>query len=295
MNVQGMTKLREYIAKDKPKKLREGFKIREPLIWGWLLPYLLPLEDFTWQRWDYWARTKVAGALLPDPIPQIEWSSNRAESSPARKMLEASLCCVTKYGEWRGWSSPTHFNFFLDWLLFALGDPRQKQLPAEREEYNGASDRLYQIFNLEPLLAYPHDYFGDIIAENCWGRHIGFFPTPMEIAHLKAMLLMGGEDCRAKSVMDPALGTGRLLLAASNYSMRLYGNDINETVIKACLVNGYLYAPWLVRALPFLDKPQEITDDEQPGDWRREAGLALPPLTTTTTTETKPQLELTLA
>ncbi|MBD1995249.1 SAM-dependent DNA methyltransferase [Leptolyngbya sp. FACHB-541] len=52
---------------------------------------------------------------------------------------------------------------------------------------------------------------------------------------------------------DPCLGTGRLLLTASNYSLRLYGQDINDTVIKAALVNGYLYAPWLVKPLPFLD------------------------------------------
>jgi hypothetical protein len=33
----------------------------------------------------------------------------------------------------------------------------------------------------------------------------------------------------------------------------LYGQDINPTVIKASLVNGYLYAPWMVKPFPFLD------------------------------------------
>jgi hypothetical protein len=46
-----------------------------------------------------------------------------------------------------------------------------------------------------------------------------------------------------------------MLLAASNHSYRLYGCDINPTVIKATLVNGFLYAPWLVRPFPFLDRP----------------------------------------
>jgi hypothetical protein len=44
-----------------------------------------------------------------------------------------------------------------------------------------------------------------------------------------------------------------MLLAASNHSYRLYGADIDPTVIKATLVNGYLYAPWLVKPFPFLD------------------------------------------
>ena len=59
------------------------------------------------------------------------------------------------------------------------------------------------------------------------------------------------EDMRDKTVCDPALGTGRMILCASNHSYRLYGQDINQTVIKAALVNGYIYAPWIVRPFPF--------------------------------------------
>jgi hypothetical protein len=44
-----------------------------------------------------------------------------------------------------------------------------------------------------------------------------------------------------------------MLLVASNFSVRLFGQDINPTVIKALLVNGYAYVPWLVRPFPFLD------------------------------------------
>ena len=75
----------------------------------------------------------------------------------------------------------------------------------------------------------------------------------MPVARMMAAMTVGGEDARTKSVCDPCVGTGRLLLAASNHSYRLYGCDLNPTVIKATLVNGYLYAPWLVRPFPFLD------------------------------------------
>ena len=103
---------------------------------------------------------------------------------------------------------------------------------------------------------------------------------------MMAKMEMEGEDCRAKSVCDPCSGTGRLLLAASNYSMRLYGVDINRTVIKASLINGYLYAPWLVRPLPFLDTaPEPVIDLETvTPDWEPE-----------TSAPQKPQLELILA
>jgi hypothetical protein len=141
----------------------------------------------------------------------------------------------------------------MDWLLFGLGHKGQTQSPEEKDEYRGACGRLYQVFNLETLLAYPHDYFGDILAENHHGRHLGFFPTPMELCELMARMNIGEDDARTKSVCDPCVGTGRMLLAASNYSYRLFGSDINPTVIKATLINGFLYAPWLVRPFAFLD------------------------------------------
>jgi len=40
----------------------------------------------------------------------------------------------------------------------------------------------------------PHDYFGEILAENQHGRHVGFFPTPMEVCQLMALMTMGEGD-----------------------------------------------------------------------------------------------------
>jgi hypothetical protein len=52
-------------------------------------------------------------------------------------------------------------------------------------------------------------------------------------------------------VLDPAVGSGRLLLHASNYSYCLYGCDIDPLVAAICRVNAVLYVPWL--AFPFPD------------------------------------------
>jgi hypothetical protein len=168
-------------------------------------------------------------------------------------MLDRSLTAISKYGDWRGWGNWSAFDYFLDWLLYGFGHKGQPQPPEEKAEYQGASDRLYQVFNLETLLAYPHDYLGDILAENQHGRHVGFFPTPMHVSEFMAQMVIGEGDARIKTVMDPCVGTGRMLLAASNHSYRLYGCDINPTVIKATLINGYLYAPWMVKPFSFLD------------------------------------------
>ena len=72
---------------------------------------------------------------------------------------------------------------------------------------------------------------------------------------MMTQMVMEGKDeeTRVQTVCDPAVGTGRFLLTASNYSLRLYGQDIDPTMCMATLVNGYLFAPWLVRPFPFLD------------------------------------------
>jgi N-6 DNA Methylase len=247
MQNQNLQTLRHTIAQAKlrqPKTIDNPIKLKH----GWLLPYVLTADQFLWRRWEHWFDTTRARKII-SPIPQIQWQRNQS----GFKMLDHCLSQITRYGDWRGWGSWSVFDYFLDWLLFGFGDRTQPELPDEKEEYSGASNRLYQVFNLETLLAYPHDYFGDILAENRFGRESGFFPTPMDVAQLLAEMTFGGEDARTKTVCDPCVGTGRLLLAASNHSYRLYGTDINTTVIKACLVNGYLYAPWLVKPFSFFD------------------------------------------
>ena len=247
MTDTNLARLRNTIGQHKPKQPVVLEKSPQ-LFHGWLLPCLLATDEFLWRRWKHWQETMVAHKIIA-PIPQIHWARNDA----GFKMLDRSLTAVSKYGDWRGWGSWSAFDYFMDWLLFGLGHTGQPKLPEEIDEYKGASDRLYQVFNLETLLAYPHDYLGEILAENHHGRHLGFYPTPMEVSELMAAMTIGDEDARTKSVMDPCVGTGRMLLCASNHSYRLYGCDINPTVIKATIINGFLYAPWLVRPFPFLD------------------------------------------
>ena len=59
-----------------------------------------------------------------------------------------------------------------------------------------------------------------------------------------------GRDPRSFSVCDPAVGSGRMLLHASNFSMNLWGQDIDPLAVAMCQINGALYVPWLSFPLP---------------------------------------------
>lgn len=168
------------------------------------------------------------------------------------KHLEQCLNLVPRYGEWRTWSNWDNFNFFCDWLLFGFGQLAEP--PKEPAGCEGATGRLYQFFNIGWFMAHPTDYLGDILAENAHGRHLGFFPTPMGVCDLMARMTFGDGDHRAETFCDPCLGTGRFPLVASNFTYRLYGMDINPAAIKCSLINGYFYAPWLVKPFTFLDR-----------------------------------------
>jgi len=244
-----------------PKKLHQTdffHPTMAPMWHGWLLPHLIAVDDAVWGRWDHWMRTRLAGQMLDEPIPPIQFICEASPGYTARGHIEYCLRNVTLHGDWRGWSSWTYFDYFCDWLLFGFGHDAQRELPPEPHGCEGAANRLYQVFTLERLSAAPHDYFGDILAENRHGRHLGFFPTPMQVCVFMTQMNFVDGAKRDQTVCDPALGTGRMLLTASNYSYRLYGMDINPTVIKASLINGYLYAPWLVKPFPFFDTPTTL-------------------------------------
>lgn len=267
---RGLHALRHVIrsAKSFPYRAKDGITINHgrPLERGWLLPHLIRADDIAWGRWEHWTHTLMAGRLLQEPIPRISWCTpGDPGHAMTRKMWTGCLNAIENAyqtgDDWMGWSSWSHFNYLLDWLLFAFGDRTQPELP--KEPSPGACARLYQVFTLECAMAWPYDHFGDLLAENAHGRHNGFYPTPMHLVDLMAKLTFGdpcqvspedeGLDPRLQTFCDPCVGTGRMPLCASNHVYCLHGMDKDLTVVKATLVNGYLYAPWLVKPFPFAD------------------------------------------
>ena len=83
----------------------------------------------------------------------------------------------------------------------------------------------------------------------------GFYPTPHNVVECMVRMVMhdagkDGRDPRTYSVCDPAVGSGRMLLHASNVSMALYGQDIDPLAVAMCKINGALFAPWMSFPLP---------------------------------------------
>jgi hypothetical protein len=253
---------------------------------GWLLEYLLAYDEWTWKRWEYWyalaSQPEGEHALPPNLIPKIDFlgeggttmaevlalpagpgnldgpdelprerrvarvGSQTGGWSRTRKLWEHVFSQVAD--AWQGWSSSTYIDYVLDWLLFGFG--YTEEAPREPFHCEGASDRLYQAFDLGPLLLWPYDYLGDLFAEMSLGKHAGFYPTPHNVVQLMVGMNFGdAQDQRLATMCDPCMGTGRMLLLASNYTLNLAGQDINPLMWKATLVNGYLYAPWMVRPI----------------------------------------------
>ena len=140
----------------------------------------------------------------------------------------------------------------LDWLCWGLVLNREE--PRLGEEVN---EKLYRQVNLEPLLEKPHDYLGAHVSESKargWNP-TGFYPTPHNVVECMVRMVMhdagkDGRDPRTYSVCDPAVGSGRMLLHASNVSMALYGQDIDPLAVAMCKINGALFAPWMSFPLP---------------------------------------------
>jgi hypothetical protein len=259
--------MRDLFHRTQPKKPKAiDPNLQRDLQHGWLLPYLVSIDDMLYGRWNYWALCQLSVGQLPaEPIPQIDFCGHVEESPVTRKMLERCLDSIPQSGSWGGWSGWENVNYFLDWLLYGFGYNGQKELP--KEPCAGASMRLYQLFQLETLLLWPYDYLGDMLAESRHGRGNGFYPTPHSVVELMVQMTFGDGDHRGETTMDCCLGTGRMLLHASNHSLRLYGQDVDSTVLKVALVNGYCYAPWMVKPIAWLDeKSAAICEYSQSGE-----------------------------
>ena len=217
---------------------------------GWLRPYLLAGDkQFCVGRWDWWL--SVDG--IPEgPIPQIKFVEPTDDTNEVESALKLGrLTANTAYQHVRGlldeigpsWGALRHF---LEWLGWGLGihDKRGTDDPWD------VDDVLFRKFQLGRLQAARADVLGRLLSENLGkGWNPGaFYPTPQNVVNMMVELTMHdvGPDRKEVSVCDPCVGTGRMLLAASNYSVNLHGQDIDPLCVLACKINAMLFMPWLV-------------------------------------------------
>jgi len=206
---------------------------------GWLIPYLLGLDEMFYGRWNYWLRALDKDRIPNEPIPMIRFQP--VMTYPGHSVLKNLNDCIN-------YASHSHSNVvekFVDWLLWGF-HYKGVSFPGIDEK---TDDYWYRTFNLGLFYQEPGDYMAELAQNHNVGTGAGFFATPMSVVEMMVKMTMGDEPRpfhKVKSVLDPCCGTGGMLLCASNYSLNLYGSDINPLLCKMAMVNAFIYMPWMV-------------------------------------------------
>jgi len=234
---------------------------------GWFRDQLILTESIINGRWSYWwaiCLNRTIGKLPEWAIPQINFLTCTNDDGAAR-CIEAEHLKESERGQqvlkMIGTAKEARKHLFdivesclmrgdylqqlIDWWLFAFGSSRIKEKPRVSEH---TAITLYTELELQRLIGNPADW-GAALGLEFLGRtkdRSGWFPTPANVARMIVQMTFGNEDCRTKSVCDPCVGTGIFLLEASNYSLNLYGIDIDPLMVSLCEFAGWLFIPWLV-------------------------------------------------
>ena len=103
---------------------------------GWLLPYLLKLDEMFFGRWDYWFKIIENNEIPKGPIPQIPFKA--AEEYKERLVQKNIKECLD-----RGSRELSHsLGVIIDWIMWGLG--RGEDFPHISEELD---DFWYRTFN----------------------------------------------------------------------------------------------------------------------------------------------------
>lgn len=232
----------------------------------WLKAQYMLAETFVTGRWKYWMdirflsehdKEKAKKFIVEKDIPKIAFYPNHI----AKSMLDK---CIAN-PHLRSLYKSEVLSLFTDWLLYGFGDLSVTELP--KQITSEANEYWYRNFRAQDLIMYPDDYLGAMAADLGLGKEQGYFPTPMHVVDLMTRITMCDKD-KLELVNDPCMGSGRMLLTASNHSLRLTGQDINPNIVKIAKVNGYLYIPWLVESDENTDNIiKELLDEESDDEY----------------------------
>ena len=248
-----MTKKLE--KREKPERLKTTKNKK-----GWLICYLLRLDQLFFGRWDYWTRAFLQDEIPSEKIPQIDFKPPRTYmQGKVHKNLKTCL-------EYPGYPDHNVFEKFIDWILWGFNQGQSFPDIDKRTD-----DFWYRNFDMGLFYEEPADHFADLSTEYFIGSGAGYFPTPSNVVEMMVRINFGEEPNHSHkrlSVIDPCCGTGIMLMYASNYSLNLCGVDINYLLTKIAKVNAYIYVPWLAfrpKNLTMFDKvDQAIIEIELP-------------------------------
>ena len=205
---------------------------------GWLLPYLLRLDQIFFGRWEYWFKIIEADKIPKGPIPQIPF---KAAEEYSKRLVQKNIKECLDRGTMK-LSDP--LGLFINWIMWGLG--KGEEFPRISDEID---DFWYRTFNMGLFYKEPADHWG-MIAMESMGKNNGqgFFPTPASVVKMMTDMTFAGqspEKQKRASMMDPCCGTGIMFLYASNHTLNIQGNDISPILVKMAKINAFVYIPWL--------------------------------------------------
>lgn len=233
---------------------------------GWLLEIVQQVEMQLWGRWSYWREIWQNGTIgtfpewkiprvpftdemtMPEIPPEIVGKMNQrpdgeqkleylGSSHDAKKRTMDAFTCAIQVHQAR-------LEDLISWLLWGLSCPMIDERPKIPEK---AAVVMYHDLSLDLMIAHPTDWGAMLAREFAYTKGHAWFPTPPSLVRLMTEMQFNSEkDNRMESVNDCCLGTGIMLLYASNYSLDLYGNDISSLMVKLSLLAAYMFIPWMI-------------------------------------------------
>jgi hypothetical protein len=198
---------------------------------GRLSPGVVPIG------WGYMMATLLNQRLPDEPLPAVLWDQKNNQKVGA--YLQKLMCCINaKHGAW------SRLRILMEWMGYGLAV--HDRYPPELDDHD--AEQLYRMLDLCFFWLHPCDIWGSLMSENIgsgWNPN-AFFPTPMNLTEMMAQMVAHdeGAEQRHLTVMDPCVGTGRMLLSAGNRSMRLYGIDVDPLMALATKINLAIHQPW---------------------------------------------------
>jgi hypothetical protein len=185
------------------------------------------------------------------PIPQLNiYNKSSKEFKLVSEMIEKCL------------NPPNYYQYgvdllymFVDWILYGFGSDIVKKLPARIDDK--LNKYWYENFKADLMFMYPADYFVAVAAQiysNKQFNSTAFYPTPSQVVKLMVEMVFSSdkkedlERYKYQALNEPCMGSGIFLLYASNYTLRMFGQDIDRLMYKLTNINAYLYMPWMVHS-----------------------------------------------
>lgn len=130
------------------------------------------------------------------------------------------------------------------------------------------ADKLMKIYDPEVLRSDYYDHLGEMYLEKLVGtrqaQERGQFLTPMNVAESMAAMTIGQTD-KPIRVLDPCVGTGRLLMAAHKTAPNalLFGADIDLRALQIAFANFAIHgiSGYLLHADSLVHDTDISTDD----------------------------------